>query len=152
MNSKIWLMLASVSTCYAADILMITMGGTKSHKIPFLELAKGLMPRCVLFDRLLCIFLLMYPDNFLAQKTNSCIVLCFAMTGATMWHSWADFQPITVIMVSWKWPRLAYPNIYRTTRIGIWLVSEWKENYRIAFGMSSVLHSRYEELGWMSVP
>lgn len=30
---------------YAADILMLTMGGTKSHKIPFQELAKGLIPR-----------------------------------------------------------------------------------------------------------
>lgn len=47
MNSKLLLVLAGISSCYAADILMITMGGTKSHKIPFLELAKGLMPRCV---------------------------------------------------------------------------------------------------------
>lgn len=31
--------------CYAGDILMVTMGGTKSHKIPFWELAKGLIPR-----------------------------------------------------------------------------------------------------------
>lgn len=30
-----------------ADILMATMGGTKSHKIPFWELAKGLIARCV---------------------------------------------------------------------------------------------------------
>lgn len=30
---------------FAADILMLTMGGTKSHKIPFQELAKGLIPR-----------------------------------------------------------------------------------------------------------
>ncbi|XP_054088855.1 UDP-glucosyltransferase 2-like [Zeugodacus cucurbitae] len=29
----------------AANILMITMGGTKSHKIPFLALANGLIPR-----------------------------------------------------------------------------------------------------------
>ncbi|XP_055603712.1 UDP-glucosyltransferase 2 [Uranotaenia lowii] len=35
----------SVTFCTAADILMVTMGGTKSHKIPFWELAKGLIPR-----------------------------------------------------------------------------------------------------------
>lgn len=29
----------------ASDILMITMGGTKSHKIPFWELARGLIGR-----------------------------------------------------------------------------------------------------------
>ncbi|XP_026482598.1 LOW QUALITY PROTEIN: 2-hydroxyacylsphingosine 1-beta-galactosyltransferase-like [Ctenocephalides felis] len=29
----------------ASDILMVTMGGTKSHKIPFWELARGLIPR-----------------------------------------------------------------------------------------------------------
>lgn len=45
MNYGILIVLASVGTCFTADILMITMGGTKSHKIPFLELAKGLMPR-----------------------------------------------------------------------------------------------------------
>ncbi|ETN60417.1 hypothetical protein AND_007961 [Anopheles darlingi] len=37
--------LLAASCCSASDILMITMGGTKSHKIPFLELAKGLIPR-----------------------------------------------------------------------------------------------------------
>ncbi|XP_052864670.1 UDP-glucosyltransferase 2 [Anopheles cruzii] len=37
--------LLATSLCSASDILMITMGGTKSHKIPFLELAKGLIPR-----------------------------------------------------------------------------------------------------------
>lgn len=31
--------------CMCADILMATLGGTKSHKIPFWELAKGLIPR-----------------------------------------------------------------------------------------------------------
>ena len=31
----------------AADILIVTMGGTKSHKIPFWELAKGLIERYV---------------------------------------------------------------------------------------------------------
>ncbi|KAK4886687.1 hypothetical protein RN001_002958 [Aquatica leii] len=31
--------------CIGANILMITMGGTKSHKIPFWELARGLLPR-----------------------------------------------------------------------------------------------------------
>ncbi|EDV38206.1 uncharacterized protein Dana_GF11027 [Drosophila ananassae] len=36
-----------ICTCYAlaADILMATQGGTKSHKIPFWELAKGLISR-----------------------------------------------------------------------------------------------------------
>ncbi|KAI8036501.1 hypothetical protein M5D96_010659, partial [Drosophila gunungcola] len=29
----------------AADILMATQGGTKSHKIPFWELARGLIAR-----------------------------------------------------------------------------------------------------------
>ncbi|XP_037036898.1 UDP-glucosyltransferase 2 [Bradysia coprophila] len=38
-------LLACLQTCLAADILMMTMGGTKSHKIPFLELARGLIPR-----------------------------------------------------------------------------------------------------------
>lgn len=37
--------LATVNVCTCANILMITMGGTKSHKIPFWELAKGLIPR-----------------------------------------------------------------------------------------------------------
>ncbi|XP_053694505.1 UDP-glucosyltransferase 2 [Sabethes cyaneus] len=41
-----WALVALCSSlCSAADILMITMGGTKSHKIPFWELAKGLIPR-----------------------------------------------------------------------------------------------------------
>lgn len=31
--------------CTSANIMMITMGGTKSHKIPFWELARGLTPR-----------------------------------------------------------------------------------------------------------
>lgn len=38
-------LLACIQMCRAADILMMTLGGTKSHKIPFLELAKGLIPR-----------------------------------------------------------------------------------------------------------
>ncbi|CAG9861575.1 unnamed protein product [Phyllotreta striolata] len=37
--------LAALNLCTCANILMITMGGTKSHKIPFWELAKGLIPR-----------------------------------------------------------------------------------------------------------
>ncbi|XP_046968062.1 UDP-glucosyltransferase 2 [Vanessa cardui] len=36
--------LLAASAC-GSDILMITMGGTKSHKIPFLELARGLIRR-----------------------------------------------------------------------------------------------------------
>ncbi|CAH2004644.1 unnamed protein product [Acanthoscelides obtectus] len=39
-------LLAVISNpCTCANILMITMGGTKSHKIPFWELARGLIPR-----------------------------------------------------------------------------------------------------------
>jgi 2-hydroxyacylsphingosine 1-beta-galactosyltransferase len=34
-----------INACTCANILMITMGGTKSHKIPFWELARGLIPR-----------------------------------------------------------------------------------------------------------
>lgn len=45
MNYGLLFMLASISGSMAADILMVTMGGTKSHKIPFQELAKGLIPR-----------------------------------------------------------------------------------------------------------
>ncbi|XP_075168451.1 UDP-glycosyltransferase family 50 member B3 [Haematobia irritans] len=37
--------LICVGSCLSADILMVTMGGTKSHKIPFWELAKGLIDR-----------------------------------------------------------------------------------------------------------
>ncbi|KAL1489744.1 hypothetical protein ABEB36_013679 [Hypothenemus hampei] len=37
--------LAVINFCTCANILMITMGGTKSHKIPFWELARGLIPR-----------------------------------------------------------------------------------------------------------
>ncbi|CAH0726869.1 unnamed protein product, partial [Brenthis ino] len=33
------------STVWGSDILMITMGGTKSHKVPFLELARELIRR-----------------------------------------------------------------------------------------------------------
>lgn len=64
MNSKLLLVLAGISSCYAADILMITMGGTKSHKIPFLELAKGLMPRCVC----VCVYAFrQYEINFILR-------------------------------------------------------------------------------------
>ncbi|XP_058824919.1 UDP-glucosyltransferase 2 [Topomyia yanbarensis] len=42
---SVWALVTLSSLCSAADILMITMGGTKSHKIPFWELAKGLIPR-----------------------------------------------------------------------------------------------------------
>lgn len=45
MNFGFLIAIASLNNCLGADILMLTMGGTKSHKIPFLELAKGLMPR-----------------------------------------------------------------------------------------------------------
>lgn len=45
MNFGFIIAIASLGNCLGADILMMTMGGTKSHKIPFLELAKGLMPR-----------------------------------------------------------------------------------------------------------
>ena len=37
--------LSLINISQSADILMVTMGGTKSHKIPFWELAKGLIPR-----------------------------------------------------------------------------------------------------------
>ncbi|XP_065158180.1 UDP-glycosyltransferase UGT5 isoform X2 [Atheta coriaria] len=37
--------LAVINLCNCANILMITLGGTKSHKIPFWELARGLTPR-----------------------------------------------------------------------------------------------------------
>lgn len=37
--------LAVINMCTCANILMITMGGTKSHKIPFWELARGLISR-----------------------------------------------------------------------------------------------------------
>lgn len=37
--------LTILSMCKCANILMITMGGTKSHKIPFWEMARGLIPR-----------------------------------------------------------------------------------------------------------
>lgn len=47
MNFGFLVAIASLGNCFGADILMLTMGGTKSHKIPFLELAKGLMPRYV---------------------------------------------------------------------------------------------------------
>lgn len=37
--------LAVINVCTCANIFMITMGGTKSHKIPFWELARGLIQR-----------------------------------------------------------------------------------------------------------
>ncbi|XP_058981803.1 2-hydroxyacylsphingosine 1-beta-galactosyltransferase [Musca domestica] len=47
MNSLIVssIFLLCVGSCFSAEILMVTMGGTKSHKIPFWELAKGLIER-----------------------------------------------------------------------------------------------------------
>ncbi|KAB0799481.1 hypothetical protein PPYR_07361 [Photinus pyralis] len=39
------LLAALVDHSFSANILMITLGGTKSHKIPFWELARGLIPR-----------------------------------------------------------------------------------------------------------
>ncbi|KAI9583256.1 UDP-glucosyltransferase 2 [Glossina fuscipes] len=39
----VWL--SCISKAFPADIFMVTMGGTKSHKIPFWELAKGLISR-----------------------------------------------------------------------------------------------------------
>ncbi|XP_055311033.1 UDP-glucosyltransferase 2 [Sitodiplosis mosellana] len=45
MNFVLLLIFAGIGGSLTADILMVTMGGTKSHKIPFLELAKGLIPR-----------------------------------------------------------------------------------------------------------
>ncbi|XP_076274571.1 UDP-glycosyltransferase family 50 member B3 isoform X2 [Rhynchophorus ferrugineus] len=43
--SIISLALTVIEFCTCGNILMITMGGTKSHKIPFWELARGLIPR-----------------------------------------------------------------------------------------------------------
>ncbi|KAI4462503.1 UDP-glucosyltransferase [Holotrichia oblita] len=37
--------LTVIHLCNCANILMVTMGGTKSHKIPFWELSRGLIPR-----------------------------------------------------------------------------------------------------------
>ncbi|XP_067634048.1 UDP-glucosyltransferase 2 [Eurosta solidaginis] len=49
MSSRAWcgvaLLVCFITNIMAADILMVTMGGTKSHKIPFWELAKGLIHR-----------------------------------------------------------------------------------------------------------
>lgn len=44
-HARLAAILATLNLCACANILMITMGGTKSHKIPFWELAKGLIPR-----------------------------------------------------------------------------------------------------------
>lgn len=44
-HARLAAILATLNLCTCANILMITMGGTKSHKIPFWELAKGLIPR-----------------------------------------------------------------------------------------------------------
>ncbi|XP_044749216.1 UDP-glucosyltransferase 2 isoform X2 [Coccinella septempunctata] len=41
----LFLSLALMKLCACSDILMITLGGTKSHKIPFWELAGGLVNR-----------------------------------------------------------------------------------------------------------
>ncbi|XP_077300343.1 UDP-glycosyltransferase family 50 member B3 [Arctopsyche grandis] len=41
-----WMLIVAMASLSASsDILMITMGGTKSHKIPFWELARGLIAR-----------------------------------------------------------------------------------------------------------
>ncbi|XP_041450335.1 UDP-glucosyltransferase 2 isoform X2 [Drosophila obscura] len=46
MHRTVGLLLILCTSCtLAADILMATQGGTKSHKIPFWELAKGLIAR-----------------------------------------------------------------------------------------------------------
>ncbi|KAF5291051.1 hypothetical protein FQA39_LY14484 [Lamprigera yunnana] len=45
MNSSIAIIVLLIEFCTSANILMITLGGTKSHKIPFWELARGLLPR-----------------------------------------------------------------------------------------------------------
>ncbi|XP_061395075.1 UDP-glucuronosyltransferase 2A1-like [Musca vetustissima] len=45
MNLILMMTLISLQLCNAEHILMITMGGTKSHKIPFWELAKGLIEK-----------------------------------------------------------------------------------------------------------
>ncbi|XP_017468663.1 PREDICTED: 2-hydroxyacylsphingosine 1-beta-galactosyltransferase [Rhagoletis zephyria] len=48
MTNRVWYgaaLLFCATNIMAADILMVTMGGTKSHKIPFWELAKGLIHR-----------------------------------------------------------------------------------------------------------
>ncbi|XP_060532206.1 UDP-glucosyltransferase 2 [Cylas formicarius] len=52
--------MAVINYCSCANILMITMGGTKSHKIPFWELARGLIPRGHNFT-----FLSAFPSDFL---------------------------------------------------------------------------------------
>lgn len=44
-HTRLVAVLAAINFCTCANILMITMGGTKSHKIPFWELAHGLIPR-----------------------------------------------------------------------------------------------------------
>lgn len=41
----ILMILIGLQLSNAEQILMITMGGTKSHKIPFWELAKGLIKK-----------------------------------------------------------------------------------------------------------
>ncbi|GBP43541.1 2-hydroxyacylsphingosine 1-beta-galactosyltransferase [Eumeta japonica] len=40
-----WWLVAVVASACASELLMVTMGGTKSHKIPFWELAKGMIRR-----------------------------------------------------------------------------------------------------------
>lgn len=48
MANRVWygvVLLFFATNIMSADILMVTMGGTKSHKIPFWELAKGLIHR-----------------------------------------------------------------------------------------------------------
>lgn len=43
--SSLLAIVLTASLVSGSDILMITMGGTKSHKIPFWELARGLIDR-----------------------------------------------------------------------------------------------------------
>ena len=46
-NFRLFVVISSMLTFLKAssNILMVTMGGTKSHKIPFMELANGLLSR-----------------------------------------------------------------------------------------------------------
>lgn len=44
-KNLIFMILIILRFTQAENILMITMGGTKSHKIPFWELARGLIKR-----------------------------------------------------------------------------------------------------------
>lgn len=63
------LILTVINCCTCANILMITMGGTKSHKIPFFELAKGLIPRGHNIT-----FLNAFPSDFYMEGNKFCFV------------------------------------------------------------------------------